>query len=198
MKTIKNEVMNEIIIERSRFITYLFQIKSREEAKDKIIEIRKLHPDSSHVVYAISLDNESGSNDDNEPKGTAGIPTLEVLRKNELINVLAITVRYFGGIKLGAGGLIRAYSKSVAEAIKSTSLLSLKPTIYLTISSSYKDSQYIDKVIVDYIDLKKEYSDIILYNIHILKDSYESLIESLEPVSNNITIKKIKEEDLFV
>ena len=102
MKSIKGEVKNEIIIEKSRFITYLFNVDSSQKAKDKIQEIRKEHNEATHVVYAYILENDSRSNDDNEPKGTAGLPTLEVLRKENLINVLAITVRYFGGIKLGA------------------------------------------------------------------------------------------------
>lgn len=115
---LKEETINTIIIEKSRFICYMKHLKTEEQFKDYLSEIRKKHYDASHVCSAFVSDNILRSNDDGEPSGSAGAPILNVLVKNELNQMCAIVVRYFGGIKLGAGGLIRAYSSSVSECIK--------------------------------------------------------------------------------
>ncbi len=120
MPRIKEEVITEITIEKSRFITYLSRAMNEEEARAYFLKIRKLHPSATHhcTAYITGEHNEyQKSSDDGEPSGTAGIPMLECLRKNQMQNVAAVVVRYFGGIKLGAGGLIRAYSKSVSTAL---------------------------------------------------------------------------------
>ena len=115
---LKEETINTIIIEKSRFICYMKHLKTEEQFKDYLSEIRKKHYDASHVCSAFVSDNILRSNDDGEPSGSAGAPILNVLVKNELNQMCAIVVRYFSGIKLGAGGLIRAYSSSVSECIK--------------------------------------------------------------------------------
>lgn len=115
---LKEETINTIIIEKSRFICYMKHLKTEEQFKDYLSEIRKKHYDASHVCSAFVSDNILRSNDDGEPSGTAGAPILNVLVKSNLNQMCAIVVRYFGGIKLGAGGLIRAYSSSVSECIK--------------------------------------------------------------------------------
>lgn len=120
MYHIQADTESELIIKKSRFITYLHYITSEEEAKAYIQIIKKRHPDANHHCYAFMIgehDEIQRSNDDREPSGTAGVPMLECLKQRKLQDILAITVRYFGGIKLGAGGLIRAYSGSVAKAI---------------------------------------------------------------------------------
>lgn len=125
MYHLKEESCNTIIIEKSRFITYLNRVFSEEEAKAYITSIQKMHPDATHHCYAFLIgehDEIQRSNDNGEPSGTAGVPMLECLKKNKIQHIVAVTVRYFGGIKLGAGGLIRAYSKSVSEALKNAIL----------------------------------------------------------------------------
>lgn len=114
---VKEEVINTIVIEKSRFICYIKSVFSEEEYKEYLKEIKKKHYDSSHVCSALLLDNIKRSNDDGEPSGTAGAPILSVLEKNNLNNTCAIVVRYFSGIKLGTGGLIRAYGAAVTEAL---------------------------------------------------------------------------------
>lgn len=121
MYHIQADTETEIIIKKSRFITYLHQVTSEADAKAYIHMIKKMHPDANHHCYAFIIgehDEIQRSNDDKEPSGTAGVPMLECLKQKGLQDIIAITVRYFGGIKLGAGGLIRAYSGSVSEAIK--------------------------------------------------------------------------------
>ncbi len=118
---LKCETSHEIVINKSRFICYVNRIEDEQSAKDYIYSIRKLHPDASTIAYAYiaQKNNElQRSNDGGEPSGTAGVPMLEVLKNSQIQNICAVTVRYFGGIKLGAGGLIRAFSKSVSETLK--------------------------------------------------------------------------------
>ena len=119
--TISCDFQHEIVIEKSRFICTLKKVATEEEAQDFIKETKKKYWDATHNCSAYII-GESGaaqrSNDDGEPSGTAGLPMLEVLRKNNLHNVAAVVTRYFGGIKLGAGGLVRAYTNSVAAAIE--------------------------------------------------------------------------------
>lgn len=119
MYTIAKNWRKEIVIEKSRFICTLKKVNSESEAQEFIKEMKKEFWDATHNCSAYIIDDlAQRSSDDGEPSGTAGIPMLEVLRKNQLIATAAVVTRYFGGIKLGAGGLVRAYSGSVAGAVK--------------------------------------------------------------------------------
>lgn len=120
---LKEEVINTTIIEKSRFICYMKHVKSEQEYKQYLLEIKKKHYDATHVCSAFVCNNIQRSNDDGEPAGTAGAPILNVLIKNNLNETCALVVRYFGGIKLGASGLIRAYGNSVKNALESAMLL---------------------------------------------------------------------------
>ena len=111
-------ITNEFEIKKSRFITYLYNIDDENKVKEIVTNIRNEHKKARHVVYVYKINNTAKINDDGEPKGTAGMPIFNVIEKNNLNNVLIVVVRYFGGIKLGAGGLFRAYSKSASEIIK--------------------------------------------------------------------------------
>ena len=123
MFTILRDYRNEIVIEKSRFICSLKKVKSEEEAQEFIKVVKKEFWDATHNCSAYLVDDlAQRSSDDGEPSGTAGIPMLEVLRKNNLTGTAAVVTRYFGGIKLGAGGLVRAYSGSVAGAVKECGL----------------------------------------------------------------------------
>lgn len=119
MYTICKDYRKEIVIEKSRFICTLKKVHSEAEAQEFIKSIKKEFWDATHNCSAYIIDDlAQRSSDDGEPSGTAGIPMLEVLRKNGLTETAAVVTRYFGGIKLGAGGLVRAYSGSVAGAVK--------------------------------------------------------------------------------
>ena len=119
MYTIVKDYRKEIVIEKSRFICSLKKVNSEEEAQEFIKAVKKEFWDTTHNCSAYLVDDLSQrSSDDGEPAGTAGIPMLDVLRKNHLTGTAAVVTRYFGGIKLGAGGLVRAYSGSVAGAVK--------------------------------------------------------------------------------
>jgi uncharacterized YigZ family protein len=121
--TIVKDFRHEIVIEKSRFICTLKKVQSEAEAQEFIKAIKKEFWDATHNCSAYIVDEMAQrSSDDGEPSGTAGLPMLEVLRKNKLTNTAAVVTRYFGGIKLGAGGLVRAYTNSVAEAVKATGI----------------------------------------------------------------------------
>ena len=122
MKSIKEEITNEIIINKSRFITVLTNINDIDKVKEKLENIKKTYKDATHYCFAYIINNHEKCSDDGEPSGTAGMPILNVLKQNNLTNILCVVIRYFGGIKLGAGGLIRAYSTSASEALNKSSM----------------------------------------------------------------------------
>lgn len=119
--TVKNDASEEMIERKSRFIGHCRSVKTQEEALAFLEEIRSMHRQATHNVYAYVLrkDNISRYSDDGEPAGTAGVPVLEVIKKEGLTDIVVVVTRYFGGILLGAGGLVRAYGKSAGLAIES-------------------------------------------------------------------------------
>ncbi|OIM80146.1 YigZ family protein, partial [Oenococcus oeni] len=126
--TVKQNSTKELIIKKSRFIADIYPLKEEQEAKKIIENVRKKNPNANHVVFAytVGLNREIQRMSDNgEPVGTAGKPVLDAITKNNLINVLITVTRYFGGIKLGAGGLIRAYSQSASQTIENAQLATL-------------------------------------------------------------------------
>ena len=135
---IKKEITNETIIERSKFICLIKRVETEEEAREVLSFVKKNHPFATHNCYAFAL--KSGAarfSDDGEPQGTAGQPMLEAIKNNGLYNVIAVVTRYFGGIKLGAGGLVRAYSGAVSSAIGLAGKVNFYPSDVYGISFNY-------------------------------------------------------------
>ena len=120
MKTIQNFCENSFEVNKSTFITYAFPVSKLEDFDKRLAEIKAEHNKATHFCYAIILSSPQTERavDDGEPQGTAGKPILQVLKKQELTNIAVVVVRYFGGVKLGRGGLLRAYVKSTAECLK--------------------------------------------------------------------------------
>ena len=115
MKLINEE---EITIKKSRFIAYLYDIQNKEEIPFILESIKKEHKGAKHYPYAYILNNTAGKSDDHEPSGTAGLPIYNVLERNKQVNRLIVVIRYYGGIKLGTGGLLRAYSTVASNTLK--------------------------------------------------------------------------------
>jgi len=115
--TIAAPAHSELLIRKSRFIGCVEPVADRAAAQARVAELRAQHPDAAHVCWALLAGGQSAAVDDGEPGGTAGRPMLDVLRHHDLDGVLATVVRYFGGVKLGAGGLVRAYTDTVAQAL---------------------------------------------------------------------------------
>lgn len=139
-RTIENNGLHEIEIKKSRFIAHLKRVENEEEAVNFIEKVRKEHWKATHncTAYTIGMKDEiQRYDDDGEPSGTAGIPMLELLKNKELKNVVAVVTRYFGGIKLGAGGLIRAYGGSVNEAVKALGVVKRQKQLFIDVTVDY-------------------------------------------------------------
>jgi uncharacterized YigZ family protein len=127
----------ELVIKKSRFLACVEPVAGREEALARVAQLKAQHPDAAHVCWALLAGGQSAANDDGEPGGTAGRPMLEVLRHQDLEGVMASVVRYFGGVKLGAGGLVRAYTDAVAQALLPAEKIALIKQTHLACSVPY-------------------------------------------------------------
>ena len=129
----------QIIIERSRFIGKVFTVKTEDEAREYINSVKKEHPFATHNCYAYVAERGAIArfSDDGEPQGTAGMPMLEVLKNRGLSDTLVVITRYFGGIKLGAGGLVRAYSSTAAAALDEAGVEELRPSTVIKVVVAY-------------------------------------------------------------
>lgn len=173
MKTIKETTIHELVIKNSKFITVLEKIDDSTNILNIVEEIKQQYPKATHYCYAYITENHQKSSDDGEPGGTAGMPMLNVLEKEQIVNVLAVTIRYFGGIKLGAGGLVRAYSKSVREALESSVVIELERGLKIEIVIPYDMQKNIDYLLKDSKVLEKDYQEQIKYIALISKNDLE-------------------------
>lgn len=185
MKTIKENTISKYEINKSIFICCLYKINSIDEVKTRLEEAKNTFKDATHYTYAYIIDEARKSSDDGEPGGTAGVPIMEVLLKHELNYVLCIVIRYFGGIKLGAGGLVRAYRKSACIGIDNSTLLNLVDGYKIEITASYEEQKNIEKLIKNYT-FSKTYTDIVKYELNIKQDDINILN------SKNINYKILK------
>lgn len=177
--TIKEDSYDEFVEKKSTFITHLIRINSEEEARDFIQKMKKKHYDATHVCscYVVGDNNEiTRANDDGEPSGTAGAPMLDVLVKNNIKNVCATVIRYYGGTKLGTGGLVRAYGGGVINALKNATLVERKDAFEIKLEIDYslngKIEYEIDKTnfIVNNID----YTDKLVYTIYVMQEDFNN------------------------
>jgi uncharacterized YigZ family protein len=135
--TLAHPVHSELLIKKSRFLGCVQPVAGRPEALAVVAQLRAQHPGAAHVCWALLAGGQSAANDDGEPGGTAGRPMLEVLRHQQLEGVLATVVRYFGGVKLGAGGLVRAYTDAVAQALLGAQKVTLQKLVALACRVPY-------------------------------------------------------------
>lgn len=190
MKTIKQTVKSQYEIQKSKFITTLYRIDSIEEGKQRLEEIKMLYPDASHHCYAYLLKEQKKCSDDNEPSGTAGLPILNVLEQNHLDHILAIVTRYFGGTKLGTGGLVRAYSKSVTSALNLSEIVELEAGKQIKIIFSYDQIKAIDFILRDQKIIYKEYDEFITYEFIVSNEHDTNIMDQLKPLVTNLEIQK--------
>ncbi len=177
---IKGEVIDEFVMNKSEFITYLKRVETEDEAKEYIQKIKKMHPKATHHCQAILIDEMiQRSNDDGEPSGTAGIPMLEVLRKRDIEKIVAVVVRYFGGVLLGAGGLIRAYSRGVNDALNVADLYEVKIMKSFSVSVDYQYSDQINHLLRNYTVLDTIYDMKVRYDFINDDNSLNSTISEI-------------------
>lgn len=142
-RTLSSPAHAELEVRRSRFLALAVPVAGRDEAAEQIARLRAEHPGASHVCWALLAGGHSGMSDDGEPSGTAGRPILEVLRHHDLEGVLGAVVRYFGGVKLGAGGLVRAYTDAIATALLDAEVVERIPETTITVTADYADAERI-------------------------------------------------------
>ena len=188
MYTIKKETSNELVVKGSRFICFLYHIDDIDDVDNHLDYLSKRYKDATHICFAYRLDQSEKYNDDGEPGGTAGFPMMSILKKKDIGNTLAVVVRYFGGTKLGAGGLIRAYSKAVSEAITAAELNEMVLSNYYELVASYDDLKLLNSLTVDYDIVGKTFNRNIIYQIKVEqdKDNVEKAFQT-----TNIKVKKL-------
>lgn len=185
MNTIKYNNKSELIIKSSKFITLLYKVNNEDDLKDILKEVKITYPSATHYCYAYIIKDKKKANDDGEPSGTAGIPILKVLDNYNLTNVLAIVVRYFGGILLGTNGLIRAYTKSCTTALNNNKITTLKEGYNITINLPYNKESEINYLLKNTPIIKKEYTTTITYTLNITKETLETLKNNNIPYTIN-------------
>ena len=200
--TVKGYGESEIILSKSRFLTYVERVETEEEANLFIDKIKKMHASATHNCSCYMIgehDQIQKANDDGEPSGTAGVPMLEVLKKQGLKDTVVVVTRYFGGIKLGGGGLIRAYSKATTEGITAAQVVERK-------------LHYLMKIGIDYVWLGKleneirgshyplydiQYAENVEIYVHVLKEEEQTFIDWITELTNGqATITQ--EDSLFI
>ncbi len=187
MKGILNKKIYELTIKNSKFIGIIVPIKSKEDIRERLNELKTEYKNATHYCYAFTLINDKGFSDDGEPNKTAGIPILNVIEGNDLVNVLIVVIRYFGGIKLGPGGLIRAYSQTTKAIINKSTLIDLINGLEASITFDYSKEKEINYLLKNSIIKNKDYEQNCTYIIETTK-------EILDSISNLVTINYVNEK----
>ena len=186
MKCILTKEIYETTIKNSKFIGIIIPIESKDDIKNNLNKLKEEYRNATHYCYAFTFLNDKGFSDDGEPNKTAGIPILNVIEGNDLVNVLVVVIRYFGGIKLGPGGLIRAYSNTCKEVINKCTLIDLIKGLEASISFTYSNEKEINYLLKNSIIRNKTYEQNCTYIIETTK-------EILDSISNLVTINYVNE-----
>lgn len=188
----------EYIINRSRFIGRCFPVTSEEAALSLLGDIRKKHWDATHNCFAYRI-GETASiarfSDDGEPGGTAGMPIMDVLRSKELTDVLVVVTRYFGGVLLGAGGLVRAYSRSAADAVAEAGIVSYIPAKQLTVSMDYSRYGSMEQYIRSAVQVDDvEFMENVTMRVTVAEEKLPAFIKDITERSDGRCVPKITGE----
>ena len=193
MNTIGKDVIVEQEINKSSFITYLKLVTTPLDAKNYIKEIKEIHPNATHHVtaYLVGPTGEHGhANDDGEPSGTAGLPVLDVFKKNDITNFVCIVVRYFGGIKLGAGGLVIEYSSSASLALKEAGIAPIINYETLELIFNYGFMNIIENKLKTYEILSKDFTTNVTIKVKVPESDVSTIKDILISLTNNQIIIK--------
>ena len=200
MKTIKENITEEIVEKKSKFIADIIYVQTIEEAEENIRNIKKKYFDAKHHCFAYSIMTSNGiinkSSDDGEPSGTAGTPILNIINKNELINVLIIVTRYFGGVLLGTGGLVRAYSESTLKAINNANFVKEERGYEIEVEISYNDLEKLNYYCKNNnINItNSEYSEKVICNLELNNEEKTKLLTNLKELSFKIERYRVVKE----
>lgn len=189
-KTVEFENCDEFTEKKSKFIGYVKPVKTQDEAVSFINQIKSKHWDATHNVYAYVLkeNNIQRYSDDGEPSGTAGVPVLDVILKNNLVDVCVVVTRYFGGTLLGAGGLVRAYSHGSKIAVEAGNIITMAPCKILTVSVEYSFYERMNILLSDFdANVENtEFSDAVLITFSLKQESVSDLQAKLTDLSNGL------------
>lgn len=186
MYSIDNDYTYEYVIKKSKFIVVLIRIENNN-ISEILDSIKKNYPKATHYCYAYVLKNYSKYSDDGEPSGTAGIPILNSINSRNLVNVLCVVIRYFGGIKLGASGLIRTYGKVVRDSIDKCELNEVIDYIYFTILFDYDKVNLVNKLLDNCI-LSKSFDEKVTYNVKVPLGMFDNITNKLKSYNVEINI----------
>lgn len=198
-KTVEKEGVDEFVEKKSRFIGHVKPVKTQQEATEFINSLKSKYWDATHNVYAYVLreNNICRSSDDGEPSGTAGVPVLDVLLKEQLVDVCVVVTRYFGGTLLGAGGLVRAYSHGSKIAVESGGIITMAPCKIMTVSVNYSFYDRMNNLLADSGAnvIESDFSDVVNIKFSIKADNKDVLADKLTQQSNGkYSLKEIGEE----
>lgn len=198
--TIETKVNGEIVEKKSKFIANVFPVENEEEAQKTLEEVRKEHRDARHNVFVYRIANGcERASDDGEPSGTAGVPILDILRGMKLQNILVVVTRYFGGILLGTGGLVRAYTDSTKEALQKAKIKEKTLKIEYKVEIPYS---YYDKIshfcrTNNYQMVNSDYSDTVNIFVVVARDKAVEFERNMTEISDRNAVIMIEKEAYY-
>ncbi len=194
LKSVIGITENEIVINKSKFIGILIHVSNTADVQNYIDIYQQKYPNATHYCYAYIIDQKIKANDDGEPSNTAGMPILNVLEKQQLDHVLAIVVRYFGGIKLGAGGLVRAYTQITTKTLLKAKICQYSYVKLYEITFAYQHIKLVDYYIrtMNIITIDQKYEENVLYYCLVPDKTFLEMLENI--TSNQIEIKYLRDE----
>lgn len=190
MRSIAQSVTSTYEVQKSKFLCFLFPVTNMESVNNLLDDIRKRYPDATHHCYAYIIDNYKRCSDDGEPSGTAGMPILNVLEKQNLNFILCIIVRYFGGILLGAGGLVRAYTTTVTSCLNQVTYVDVVKGKEIILTFAYEHKKTIDMILKDATLIDATYQEWITYHIEIANTDWENISNQLLPYLKKYQVTK--------
>ena len=190
MFSIRNNDKFEMVIKNSKFISLIFRVYSKDDVNNILNSVKDEYQGATHYCYGYVIDSDIRANDDNEPSGTAGFPILNQITSNNLNYTLIVVVRYFGGIKLGAGPLTRAYAKVARNVINSNNIVMLEKGYDISINFNYNDIKDIDYILGNCKIINKFFDNDITYNVYVNNDTLNKLSKYNVTINRDMYIEK--------
>ena len=190
MFSIKDNDKFEMVIKNSKFISLIFRVYSKDDVNNILNSVKDEYQGATHYCYGYVIDSDIRANDDNEPSGTAGYPILNQIISNNLNYTLIVVVRYFGGIKLGAGPLTRAYAKIARNVINRDNIVMLEKGYDISINFNYNDIKDIDYILGNCKIINKFFDNDITYNVYVNNDTLNKLSKYNVTINRDMYIEK--------
>lgn len=190
MFSIRDNDKFEMVIKNSKFISLIFRVYSKDDVNNILNSVKNEYQGATHYCYGYVIDSDIRANDDNEPSGTAGYPILNQIISNNLNYTLIVVVRYFGGIKLGAGPLTRAYAKIARNVINRDNIVMLEKGYDISINFNYNDIKDIDYILGNCKIINKFFDNDITYNVYVNNDTLNKLSKYNVTINKEIYIEK--------